>query len=128
MVLPFLYFSPIRAVRVTGFTLQIFLQICVVLTGNFNFRDILVFTLTLSLLDDQFFFGRSRREPTSKVSSILKQIVNLTIHAAIIYGVYVLCGLKLNGSQIDSKLSKLLKKGNKTRLTFSIFSVYEGTV
>ncbi|GLV46648.1 uncharacterized protein CBL_11509 [Carabus blaptoides fortunei] len=104
MVLPFLFFAPLRSVRITGFTVQIFLQICIVLTGNFNFRDLLLVTLSISLLDDQFFFGKYRR-PRSTKWTILSQVLNITIHSLILYGVYVLYGLKLNGTQIDSHIA-----------------------
>lgn len=104
MVLPFLFFSPIRVVRLTGFVIRIFLQIGIVLTGNFNLRDNLVFSLSLSVLDDQFLIGRPRRDPSSRTAAILKQIVNVVIHGVILYGVYVLCGLSFDGSQINSNL------------------------
>lgn len=66
----------------------------------------LLVTLSISLLDDQFFFGKYRRTPRSSKWTILSQILNIAIHGLILYGAYVLYGLKLNGSQIDSHIGK----------------------
>lgn len=67
--------------------------------------NLLIVTLLLSLLDDQLFFGKSRNAG-GKWSSILGQIANVLVHAAIIYGVVVLFNLKLNGSQVDVRVGE----------------------
>ncbi|XP_019875245.2 lipase maturation factor 2-like [Aethina tumida] len=100
--LPFLFFLPIRSVRITGFVFQIFLQMCIVLTGNFNFVNLLIVTLLFSLLDDLFFFGR--RKSLSKLN-ILGKIANVIVHGAVIYGVILLYNLKVNGTTIDSNIA-----------------------
>nr|CAI5843220.1 unnamed protein product [Callosobruchus analis] len=100
--LPFLFFVPIRSVRITGFVFQLFLQICIVLTGNYDYLSLLIVTLTLSLLDDQFFYGR--KKSLSKWS-IIGKIVNVILHAAVFYGIAQLYSLKLHGSQIDSNIA-----------------------
>jgi hypothetical protein len=99
--LPFLFFVPIRAVRITSFIIQIFLQISVVLTGNYNFTNLLMVTLLLSLLDDQFFYGR--RKPFTKWTFIEK-IVNILIYGVVFLAVVKLYSLKLNGTIIESNL------------------------
>ncbi|XP_018330116.1 lipase maturation factor 2 [Agrilus planipennis] len=104
LVLPFLLFVPIRSVRITTYAFQIFLQICIVLTGNFNFVNILVTTLLLSLLDDRTFFGKRRFEE-KKTYSVLGKVVNVAIYAVILYYIVILYDLKINGSQIDSKIA-----------------------
>lgn len=102
IILPFLFFVPIRNVKITGFVFQIFLQICIVLTGNFDFSNMLIVTLLLSLLDDNFFYGR--KKSLSKWT-IVGKIVNIIIHGVIIYGVILLFSLKLNGTLIDSNIA-----------------------
>ncbi|CAH0546015.1 unnamed protein product [Brassicogethes aeneus] len=100
--LPFMFFVPIRSVRITGFVFQIFLQICIVLTGNFNFVNLLMVTLMISLLDDQFFYGR--KHSMSKWN-IIGKISNVFIHGALLYGVVILYNLKINGTTIDSNVA-----------------------
>lgn len=76
---------------------------CIVLTGNFNFVNLLIVTLLFSLLDDLFFFGR--RKSLSKLN-ILGKIANVIVHGAVIYGVILLYNLKVNGTTIDSNIGK----------------------
>ncbi|KAG5889431.1 hypothetical protein JTB14_032764 [Gonioctena quinquepunctata] len=99
--LPFLFFLPIRSVRLTGFFFQLFLQLCIILTGNFGFSNILLLTLQLSLLDDQFFY---KKRSMSKWS-IVGKIVNVAIHGIVIYWTIQLYSLKLNNVQIDSSIA-----------------------
>nr|CAD7577158.1 unnamed protein product [Timema californicum] len=63
--LPILFFFPNRFVRYTGFFLQLFLQACIILTGNYNFFNLLTMVLCVSLLDDEYF----RAVPHKKNSS-----------------------------------------------------------
>ncbi|CAH1981690.1 unnamed protein product [Acanthoscelides obtectus] len=100
--LPFLFFIPIRSVRITGFVFQLFLQICIVLTGNYDYLSLLIVTLTLSLLDDQFFYGR--KKSISKWS-VVGNIVNVLLHAAVFYGIVHLYSMKINGTQIDTNIA-----------------------
>lgn len=103
IVLPFLFFIPIRSVRVTGFIVQLFLQIAIVLTGNFSYLNLLLVTLLLSLLDDQFFYNRKREGTNLWV--YVGSLLNILIHAAIIYGVIFLFSLKYSDSIIESKIA-----------------------
>ncbi|XP_069177985.1 lipase maturation factor 2 isoform X1 [Procambarus clarkii] len=49
---PFLFFSPVRSHRIFSCYAQIFLQIMIILAGNYNFFNLLTITLCLSLMDD----------------------------------------------------------------------------
>ncbi|RZC35518.1 lipase maturation factor 2, partial [Asbolus verrucosus] len=100
--LPFLFFVPIRAVRITGFVIQILLQISVVLTGNYNFTNLLMVTLLLSLLDDQFFYGR--RKPFTKWT-LIEKVINILIYVGVLLAVIKLYSLKLNGTVIESGIA-----------------------
>ncbi|KAB0792048.1 hypothetical protein PPYR_14009 [Photinus pyralis] len=102
-VLPFLFFVPIRSVRISSYSVQLLLQIFTVLTGNYNFLNLLIVTLLLSLLDDKLFFGKSQFN-TGKWTAIFGQIVNLLVHAALIYAVVVVFNLRFSGSQVDAKI------------------------
>uniref|UniRef100_A0A671VTN3 Lipase maturation factor n=1 Tax=Sparus aurata TaxID=8175 RepID=A0A671VTN3_SPAAU len=53
IAVPLLFFSPLRRLRLGSFYLQVLLQVLIILTGNYNFFNLLTLTLCLSLLDDQ---------------------------------------------------------------------------
>lgn len=91
--LPFLFFVPIRQLRISAFYMQVFLQVMIILTGNYNFFNLLTIALCFSLLDDEFLrgkrivYGLFRRICTSLVSTI--------VYAALIYLAVVLFSLKV---------------------------------
>ncbi|XP_062403181.1 lipase maturation factor 2a isoform X2 [Sardina pilchardus] len=62
---PFLFFSPIRRHRLTAFYLQVLLQVLIVLSGNYNFFNLLTVALCLSLLDDEHINFLLRRPSAS---------------------------------------------------------------
>lgn len=51
--LPFLFFSPVRLLRLLSFYSQVLLQVLIILTGNYNFFNWLTLALCLALLDDK---------------------------------------------------------------------------
>lgn len=51
----FLYF-PIRSFRIFGFLLQLIMQIAIILTGNYNYFNILSIVVTMVVLDDCFVY------------------------------------------------------------------------
>ncbi|CAH1155261.1 unnamed protein product [Phaedon cochleariae] len=122
--LPFLFFVPIRSVRITGFFLQLFLQLTILLTGNFGFSNILLITLQLSLLDDQFFYKRKNMSRWS----IVGKVANVLLHGALIYGTIQIFSLKINGSQIDSNIA-ITKTEFETSLGQGLrYTVYFGLI
>ncbi|XP_055900054.1 lipase maturation factor 2-like isoform X2 [Biomphalaria glabrata] len=52
--IPFLFFSPVKSLRTFAFWSQVLLQMSIIITGNYNFFNLLTITLCLSLLDDSF--------------------------------------------------------------------------
>lgn len=103
IILPYLFFAPLRGVRVTGFTIQILLQIIIFLTGNFNFANLLIVTLNFSLLDDYYFF-RKPKKFQSLVKEVILGALNLLIHVGIIALVINLFTLRYEGDHISSKI------------------------
>uniref|UniRef100_A0A672RJX4 Lipase maturation factor n=1 Tax=Sinocyclocheilus grahami TaxID=75366 RepID=A0A672RJX4_SINGR len=59
------FFAPIRRLRLFGFYVQLFLQLCYILTGNCSLLNLLSITLSFSLLDDDHF--NSNSGPKKKV-------------------------------------------------------------
>lgn len=124
ILLPFLFFVPVRCFRITTFFLQLFVQICILLTGNFGFANLLVITLLIALLDDQCFY----KKKGSNKSSILGTIATVVIYGAIIYGVVVLFNLKVNGTQIDATVAFTRVQFDKYIGPIIIYAVYFGLV
>uniref|UniRef100_A0A671RY50 Lipase maturation factor n=1 Tax=Sinocyclocheilus anshuiensis TaxID=1608454 RepID=A0A671RY50_9TELE len=58
------FFAPIRRLRLFGFYVQLFLQLCYILTGNCSLLNLLSITLSFSLLDDDHF--NSNTDPKKK--------------------------------------------------------------
>lgn len=94
LVIPFLFFFPNRKVRITAFYLQMFLQIHIIATGNWNFRDFLVICMSIALLDDRFFYRKKSKIETSRVKSYLSTLVSLIIYSAVLAGTVVLCKIR----------------------------------
>lgn len=87
-----------------NFFVQLFLQTCIVATGNFGHSNILMVALLLSLLDDRFFYDTKKGE--SGKTDILATIFNAALWAGAIYGLVKLYGLKYNGEILQSEISK----------------------
>eukprot|EP00112_Aurelia_sp_Birch-Aquarium-sp1_P003925 Seg1445.5_Seg1445.6 transcript_id=Seg1445.5_Seg1445.6/GoldUCD/mRNA.D3Y31 product="Lipase maturation factor 2" protein_id=Seg1445.5_Seg1445.6/GoldUCD/D3Y31 len=54
IVVPFLFFVPVRSIRIFAFFAQMLLQMMILLTGNYNFFNLLTMALCFSLVDDKF--------------------------------------------------------------------------
>jgi len=57
MVIPFLFFSPVRGQRIFSFYAQVLFQLLIILTGNYNFFNWLTITLSFAIVDDNFLRG-----------------------------------------------------------------------
>ncbi|XP_059157855.1 lipase maturation factor 2-like isoform X2 [Physella acuta] len=64
--IPFLFFSPVKSLRLFAFWSQVLLQISIILTGNYNFFNLLTITLCLALLDDSCSFFSHTHKGSSK--------------------------------------------------------------
>ncbi|XP_020620647.1 lipase maturation factor 2-like isoform X6 [Orbicella faveolata] len=56
--IPFLAFAPVRILRVFVYCSEVFLQLLILLTGNYNFFNLLTIVLCVSLLDDKCILSR----------------------------------------------------------------------
>uniref|UniRef100_T1IZX0 Lipase maturation factor n=1 Tax=Strigamia maritima TaxID=126957 RepID=T1IZX0_STRMM len=52
---PFLFFAPLKSMQLFSFACQVIFQFLIIVTGNYNFFNLLTITLCLSLLDDNYF-------------------------------------------------------------------------
>ncbi|XP_014237440.1 lipase maturation factor 2-like [Trichogramma pretiosum] len=105
IVIPFLFFIPIRMIRTIACILLVHLQIHILCTGNYNFYNLLTIILCLSLLNDQFFYRKKFKNENSEMSRYFSIFTCIAICAAIIYGTVVFYNLKFtNEMTISSKI------------------------
>ncbi|XP_050295295.1 lipase maturation factor 2-like [Anthonomus grandis grandis] len=102
LIVPFTFFLPIRAARITAFLLEAFLQLCILATGNYGHANMLVLTLLLTLLDDNIFYKRKR---ISSKMEILDKTLNIGLWAGIVFGVVKLYGLVYKGGILDAHIT-----------------------
>nr|XP_033490744.1 lipase maturation factor 2a [Epinephelus lanceolatus] len=125
IAVPLLFFSPLRRLRLGSFYLQVLLQVLIILTGNYNFFNLLTIALCLSLLDDQhvnFWLRKADKtsDNDSKLQSWLCYLVELAVWSLLIFGSIVCFDL-----QVDTA-----KKGisSRTAFTYHQFNQFLKTV
>lgn len=91
-VVPAFFFFPLKSVRTFAFVIQVFLQLNIILTGNYNFFNLLTITLSLSLLDDDFFM----RNTSTAFNKIFSQFVSLLAAAVLSFAMVILFNVKFN--------------------------------
>lgn len=89
-IVPYFFFFPLRPLKLFGCFCQIFFQLCIIATGNYNFFNILTIVLCISLLDDEnttFFCSKSvyKNKMLSCLAQLLSLSVALTVVVASIY-------------------------------------------
>lgn len=102
---PFLFFFPLRGVRITAFYLEVFLQICIILTGNYNFFNILTIVLCISLLDDDFFLKKKQTKGGKLWLSVLKKGITIAVYGGVLYAAYTFFNLRLESGSIISDVA-----------------------
>ncbi|XP_041367323.1 lipase maturation factor 2-like isoform X2 [Gigantopelta aegis] len=97
--IPFLFFIPIRSLKIFAFYSQVVLQVLIILTGNYNFFNLLTIVLCVSLLDDGFFKSKSATKkslPWSGVKTVAEIITPLVVLGYIGYQTVKYFNLQLN--------------------------------
>lgn len=123
IAVPFLFFSPIRRHRLAAFYMQVLLQVLIILSGNYNFFNILTITLCLSLLDDQHVNFWLRR-PTTKTEKTSLQTLFSALTVMLEIGVYaLLCywTVKYFDLQVDWEKKSVSSKTAFTYFEFNGF-------
>jgi len=99
--LPPLFFSPVRSVRIVNFFLQVLLQIAIIVTGNYNFFNLLTIVLCTSLLDDEFFYRRRLQKGQPNVwSGVISNLVNVIVYGGVLYATYIFFSIRITSSQV----------------------------
>ncbi|KAK5606594.1 hypothetical protein CRENBAI_018133 [Crenichthys baileyi] len=125
--LPLLFFSPLRRLRLGAFYLQVLLQVLIILSGNYNFFNLLTLTLCLSLLDDRhvnFWLRKANKfdneNNDSKLLPWLCYLVELVVWALMIIGTIICFDL-----QVDSAKNAI---SSRTAFTYHQFNQFLKTV
>ncbi|XP_060698760.1 lipase maturation factor 2a isoform X1 [Hemiscyllium ocellatum] len=114
IVVPVLFFAPIRHLRIFAFYTQILLQVLIIVTGNYNFFNLLSIVLALSLLDDQhiyYWIRRGKKQNPQRLGwlrtlqSFVIGLTELAVYVTLIYGTIHYFGLSLHWEKriIESK-------------------------
>jgi hypothetical protein len=120
-----LFFSPFRIHRLIAFIIQVWLQILIALTGNYNFFNLLTIVLCFGLIDDQF-LGYSQWETVGEVQRSKKSfswIVTLfrrVIHLIILI-TYIYLTIRWFDIRWDSKQKIISTRVTFTRAQFDLF-------
>ncbi|KAM6424813.1 lipase maturation factor 2 [Rhynochetos jubatus] len=114
IAVPLLFFAPLRRLRLFAFYSQVLLQILIVLTGNYNFFNVLTVVLAFSLLDEEHvgrWQGRGKRRhggawPPS-LRSLLSAGLELSTYGLLLYGSVQCFGLEMDWEKrlLDSKVA-----------------------
>lgn len=110
--IPFLFFAPTDSLKLLSFWLQVLLQVLIILTGNFNFFNLLTLVLCVSLLNDSHlpsflkrhegFLNSSTRSSQSTIGALFTSLVNLFI----LYWTIRLFNIRLDSSgKISSSIA-----------------------
>ncbi|CAN0020935.1 unnamed protein product [Bubo scandiacus] len=114
IAVPLLFFAPVRRLRLFAFYSQVLLQLLIILTGNYNFFNMLTIVLAFSLLDEEHvgrWLGRSKKRHTStwppSLRSLLSALTELSAYAFLLYWSVQYFSLEINWEKrlLDSKVA-----------------------
>ncbi|XP_050040711.1 lipase maturation factor 2-like [Dermacentor andersoni] len=129
IAIPLLFFVPVRPLRIFCFYSQVFLQMMIIATGNYNFFNLLTMTLCLSLVDDEQLLGNARRSSSGKSGHFrpLARTVALAVYCGLVYGTIKLFHLQLDDSwAVRSKVAFNKEKLNQFLRTAVPLMVWVG--
>ncbi|XP_071830736.1 lipase maturation factor 2-like isoform X2 [Apostichopus japonicus] len=104
---PFLFFSPIRNLKMFAFWLQVIFQIAIILTGNYNFFNLLTITLCISLLDDEDLGYSTQGKRLQGLQKLVVRLTSLLVYGLLIYWTVHYFNLSINWpqSRVDSQIN-----------------------
>ncbi|NXT58563.1 LMF2 factor, partial [Pluvianellus socialis] len=114
IAIPVLFFAPIRRLRLFAFYSQVLLQVLIILTGNYNFFNMLTIVLAFSLLDEEHvgrWLGRGKKRHASawppSLRSFLSTLLELSTYGLLLYWSVQSFGLEINWEKrlLDSKVA-----------------------
>ena len=102
----FLFFAPFSALRKLTFFNQIFLMVVIMLTGNYNFFNLVFMALCLSLAEDSWVSKTAKAQSQHPVASCLRCLLQVGVCVAMgwFIGQCVQCDLGPDWS-VDTRLT-----------------------
>ncbi|KAJ8387356.1 hypothetical protein AAFF_G00157330 [Aldrovandia affinis] len=134
IAVPFLFFSPIRRLRLGAFYMQVLLQILIILTGNYNFFNLLTIALCFSLLDDDHvnsWIGRGKKAETKTwPEAVVSWMAGLGVCGLILYWTKVYFNLDVNWENrtVSSQTAFTYHQFNQFLKTVTIPSIWIGVL
>ncbi|XP_038124771.1 lipase maturation factor 2a [Cyprinodon tularosa] len=134
---PLLFFSPLRRLRLGAFYMQVLLQVLIILSGNYNFFNLLTLALCVSLLDDRhvnFWLRRAEKSVDEKNESKwllwLGYFLELLVWALLIFGTILCFDLQVDSVKyaISSRTAFTFHQFNQFLKTVTIPSIWIGVV
>ena len=104
IAIPFLFFIPIGNLRLFAFWSQIFFQMAIILTGNYNFFNLLTCAICLSILNDSHIQRRLTYGRKVKMLKIIEVLVSFIIYSSLIYWTVYLFDIKFANQEVKSKI------------------------
>ncbi|XP_023077389.2 lipase maturation factor 2 [Piliocolobus tephrosceles] len=128
IAVPPLFFAPIRRLRLAAFYSQVLLQVLIIITGNYNFFNLMTLVLTTALLDDQHLaaepgHGSHKKMATSWPKALLATLsllLELAVYGLLAYGTVHYFGLEVDWQQCTIH--------SRTTFTFHQFSQWLKTL
>ncbi|KAM6214213.1 lipase maturation factor 2 [Rhynchocyon petersi] len=120
IAVPPLFFAPLRRLRLAAFYSQVLLQVLIMITGNYNFFNLLTLVLCTSLLDDKHLGAeqsRGKKVSTSWPKALLTWLVlllELGVYGLLAYGTTHYFSLEVDWEQRSVH--------SRTNFTFHQFS------
>jgi hypothetical protein len=106
LLCPWLFFAPVRSLRIFAFYWQLILQVCIIATGNYGFLNFMIIVMLLSLLDDSHFHSKSKDNEFS-----FKKIVSFILTLIAIVFIFVITThfyeITFKNGKLDAKICKL---------------------
>jgi len=101
IAVPFLFFAPVRRLRLFAFWTQVVFHLAALLTGNTAFFHPLLLVLCLSLLDDDWLLGR--RQTSGGLSGVLNTLATFAGYGALLLATVALFELRLDTSGLAAR-------------------------
>ncbi|PAA87369.1 hypothetical protein BOX15_Mlig012144g1 [Macrostomum lignano] len=126
IAVPFLFFVPVRAVRKFCFFSQLLLQCSIIVSGNYNFFNLLTICLCLSLLHDDDFSTRKGPRRAAGLK-LLEWGISATLFVGLFYLTVRLFSLSVGpGFRVNSKVAFSMNDLVKFNRSGLVLSVYVG--
>lgn len=107
LVCPWLFFAPVRYLRILAFYWQLFLHLNIVATGNYGFLNLMIMVMLLSLLDDNHF--KSSKTSGFSIRKIASSAITIATAIFIIIITTMFCKIEWVKGDFQVAICKLIE-------------------